>query len=147
MKSIFHIIRRWRFLQYVIIIEFIDLWSGFEAIFCEAVIRAHQAWDQEVTSALSVITAVWPGTRQTTRTDKIKWGSTGWGGGTVEFLPVLCGGLEGRAVRLWPPIAPSPPPRVGPRTERVCWGERKENTQVDTSSSVGQQKHLHNHLS
>lgn len=69
-----------RFLQYVIIIEFIDLWSGFEAICCEAVIRAHQAWDQEVTSALSVITAVWPGTQQTTRADKIKCGSTGGGG-------------------------------------------------------------------
>lgn len=79
MNSIFHIIGRSRFLQYVIIIEFIDLWSEFGAISCEAVIRASRAWAQEVTSALSVITVVWPGTRQTPRADKIKgWGGGGW---------------------------------------------------------------------
>lgn len=44
-----------KILQYVIIIKCIDLWGEYGATSCEAVIRAGRAWDQEVTSALSVI--------------------------------------------------------------------------------------------
>lgn len=104
-----------KILQYVIIIECINPWSEFGGISCEAVIRAGHAWDQEVTSALSVIAVVWSRTRQTPWPDKINWGSGG-GGGMDGFLPVLCGRLAGRTVRLWPPIASSPT-WVSPGTE------------------------------